>query len=1141
MTLLHAVPQPEGSAANLLGVIETALRRLPNRGGRGGGMISPLGEAVLLDAVAAEASGPLANLKGTSGLRRMLARSFAALGCADIGPQALSRLAERLARRDAPACAERVTELGRLYRHYRGLLGPNKLDAALAFARGIKALEQASPFAAAPPSSEIVVTGVHRLLPWDELPTPHGLMQALGALASQKPVRVVLPSVDENRPALEQALRPLLEALYARHALNLEVAWAPLGPELADEFTATPWQNFLRGLFLPASAPPLLRSGELPLEKLSLAPLPSPASEARHIARSVADLLARGVAPDSVAVLAESAPRRARIVQELLRYNVPVYVSQAPSRARRSGLILASEGEPLPAPLSLLLDIYGLFGAEPLFHPPTEPALQREGLIQLLTTRYLRWPTLPNAPAVPSGALAEALRGAGVRELTLLLGAPSSFELHRRIDEWMRQNSRRPAREKNANAGDDSASIELLRHLEGVLDELRALPIEATLTQHVLALRRLYERLQLRAGAADSASAWLGRFSLYDELDDASDAGATSTGELLAAECRALARDQATLALFEQILDELPRREQELRRHESRIFRSRFAALLRAMFQRLYRPAALGNIGLGVEVGSLSTFTPRPLAQLFFAGVLDGELPANFAEDTLLDDQERRLCNHILDAPVWPLCQQGGQRGALYFAEALAHAAAVHLSWPNADEEGRPLLRSAFVDAVLHAAAREEPAPISAALLPEAEKARHPTELWAFVTRTARQADVSAAVDTPLQTALTAYDRRRASRLWGRVRLEEARAAWFMAWATENFAAQPGPLCGQLANSELIAALAARLPGSQQRPLSASALEDYARCPFRFFVYRVLKAAPIPESGDDSDSLSRGNLYHKTLELFFRERRTSGRLPLRADDSDRQALDAALHAAVLEFTAAARSGHPGLFQVLQGRLRAELWQLIVREAKAPIEPGCTPTLFEHPFGPLCIHDAQKPLDANSQAALHIGGVIDRIDLGPGRALILDYKTGRLRRYQAYLREDLLTTAFQLPLYAAAVQADPAVLQVTGPAPRVSARFYAVRQAQVTAALEKPELFALDSATRLEAGEKNVAEVAYNLWRHLRSGDFRVAPRTCDGCGLEATCRISVPAANAESFDEDSQSSSANSAEPSSTSGSEFSA
>lgn len=1097
--------------------------------------VGPLGEVLLLDAVAAEAAGALAPLQGVAGLRRSLGRTFSAVSLADHGPQVLSRLGERLSRSaSGEGIAARVAELGRLYQRYRSLLGPHRLDAALTFAQGSRLLRVGGV-------REITVTGLHRLTPWDSVPTPHGLLQALLSLlrpigGDKQPVevagrllRIVLPAVDEERPALEQSLKPLLDAIYERHSFNIEVAWAPLGPAAADDAAETPWGRFVRGLFLPLGQPPLVSTEELSSKQLSVSALPSPRTEARQVARAIRDLLSAGVRPDDIAVIAESASRRLRIIEELQRYDVPVRSAPPPPTSLLG--IGERDGEPLPPPLLIILALYELFGAE----AGPGQALSREALIQLLTTRYLRWPLAENAPAVRPWQIARALRGAGVRDLSLLAGADSAAELHRRVGEWQRQ-------QRHPSDGDGA----LLHHLEAILGELRTLPEQAPLAQHVTALRRLCERLQLRRLAVSPESAWLGRSSLDGE-EEGEDDGHALTAELIASECRALARDQAALELLDELLDELPRRAQLLRLPDEPLSRPRFAAILRAALLRLRPATRLGQDGLGVEVSSLAELMPRPLAQLFIVGMLDGELPAAAPEDQLLGDEERRQCNRLLDAPVFPLAQHAGQRAALYFAEAVAHTTALHISFPIADEEGRPLLRSPFVDVVLHAAARGEPPLKSEPLVPDLDAARHAAELWTRAGQAAGQTAKLSSAKLSTETdgaaaatlsALASYDRRRAARLTSRVQMEAARADWFLAFGSGDVGAQPGPLAGQLSNAALIAALAPRLPGSRERPLSASALEDYARCPFRFFVYRVLQAAPIPEGGDDLDPLARGNLYHKVLELFFADRRDHGRLPLLADDDDRAALEKALDAALAEFAEAERGGHPGLFQVRVRRLRAELWGLIKREAQAPIEPGLTPRLLEHKFGPLAITGA----DDAGGSALHIGGIIDRIDVGKGRALVLDYKTGRLKRYQEYLRGELLVTSFQLPLYAAAVQADPAVIEAAGASPpHVTARFYAVRQAQVTEALDDPGLITIDLEARRGSPQHNVAEAAHRLWRRLRGGDFRVAPRTCDGCGLEAVCRIAVPPVlpdrDSDSDDESQKSSSQRSSSQTSQSGS----
>ena len=187
----------------------------------------------------------------------------------------------------------------------------------------------------------------------------------------------------------------------------------------------------------------------------------------------------------------------------------------------------------------------------------------------------------------------------------------------------------------------------------------------------------------------------------------------------------------------------------------------------------------------------------------------------------------------------------------------------------------------------------------------------------------------------------------------------------------------------------------------------------------------MLHAGPIEEGSDDLDPLTNGRLHHRVLEKFFVERRDRGALPLRGEPEEHEHLLKVIDQVLIEFDERERTGHPTLFRARLRRLRSDLLRLIAREAQSPIEPGCQPALLEHPFGPLRIA-AQGDAGANAVGddALHIAGIIDRIDIGPGRALVLDYKTGQIKRYQDYLRSELLRTSFQLPLYAAAVKADP---------------------------------------------------------------------------------------------------------------------
>lgn len=1111
--------------------------------------LGPVGEELLFACVAAEAEGPLYSLRGSLALQRSLRRCFLPLTQGNVAPASLSRIADRLRARKE-AAAERVTELSRLYGRYRSLLSASgaKLDSGLALLRQLHALVENAPAAlwALGLSAEwdehgqLVISGLHHLPSWDSQPTLHAALQVCATLfgeSSGRGARVRLPQLEDADPSLgpperlDAALKLVLEPLYERHDLQLEIDWHPLGPAVAGDAAETAWGRFLRGLFRPANAQPLVRADELSSHVLSVTAQPSPAVEARAVARSIRDRIAAGTPAGEIAVVVEDPARRARLEAALRRYGVPI---EKPVEARSY-----SDGAgrcELPPPLALPLSIYDLL----------QQGLPREGLLAIITSSYVRLP-LPDE-ASDASALARALRGAGIRALS----GSTQDELQRRIREWLRlQNSKHghggavgSPQEPSApmqGPGDAATPVEI-RQLSALLSELFALPENGTLRQHAQALLRLCERLCL----FDQALGFVGASAVL-EGEAQADADAYAAGVVLA-----LARDQAAVAVLRRVLTELPTRADVLRLSELHLSRERFATLLRALFLRLWADVTRQARAQGdaVHLAGLFDLPVQSRAVLFFVGLIEGEQPAALPEDPLLSDDDRKTVNRLLGQAVFPLSRHRGDAAPLRFAELLAHSSAAHFSYPRTDEEGRPLLPSSFVAAVLHAAGREggeadrhipaEPA----ARIPPPEQARHPSELWLHAAPAffhGESADVAARV---LASALSRHQRDRRSRLLSRLGVERARAQWFSSLSQldgdprtvghifslqKDATSEPspqavGPFCGQLTSERLIAALSARLPGSAQRPLSASALEDYARCPFRFFTYRVLHAAPIEEGSDDLDPLTSGRLHHRVLEKFFAVLRDQGRLPLRGDDVERALLLRIIDEVLVEFDESERTGHPTLFRARLRRLRSDLLQLIEKEAREPIEPGCLPTLLEHRFGPLRIaaqDEASRAERAESDEALHIFGIIDRIDIGPGRALVLDYKTGQIRRYQDYLRAQLLVTSFQLPLYAAAVRADPRVQALAAGGAgqggemvrsseaglQVSARYYAVRQAAVSAPLADDGLFALSGAERKQAGEHNVAEVAYRLWRRLRSGDFRVAPKTCEGCGMEAVCRI----------------------------------
>ena len=222
------------------------------------------------------------------------------------------------------------------------------------------------------------------------------------------------------------------------------------------------------------------------------------------------------------------------------------------------------------------------------------------------------------------------------------------------------------------------------------------------------------------------------------------------------------------------------------------------------------------------------------------------------------------------------------------------------------------------------------------------------------------------------------------------------------------------------AESENIAAI-----GSRERPISPSALETWASCPYRYFLSRVLGLSAPPEDDDDEISAAeRGTLVHKILERFIEEKgHTEAEL---------------LALAEAEFADAEARGVTGyhlLWETEKSAIRDALAQFLSAEtiwfgevapddSRAEVSFGYPPT---HPddaagnsasIGEVCV-----PVEGLGEVWFR--GKIDRIDRLGDVIRVRDFKTGKPDRYRSSEHsQDAYTVAngraLQLPVYAAAV-------------------------------------------------------------------------------------------------------------------------
>ena len=336
---------------------------------------------------------------------------------------------------------------------------------------------------------------------------------------------------------------------------------------------------------------------------------------------------------------------------------------------------------------------------------------------------------------------------------------------------------------------------------------------------------------------------------------------------------------------------------------------------------------------------------------------------------------------------------------------------------------------------------------------------------------------------------------------------------------------------GLLENPRNIELLAERF--SEVHEFSATQLEAYAQCPFRFLLQHVLKKEPPGDPGVETDFGRRGTLVHDVLaelhRLLLDNRETASDTEplLSGADVTRMFQD------LLEKKLQARASQSQVQQALErieqrllaewGEAYGQQWDEYVAGLPKAGNALLGPTKFETAFGtprpskePGC-EPATESLPAlvfgEGSQTVRVGGRIDRIDLGEidGRIFytVIDYKTGR--RNAGKLDSVESGRKLQLALYALAV----ARLEIAGPGGQPWQLGYwhiketgfspETRQKQTKAGEPLP----MEDAA-WEALVETLHQIIPRLAAGLRSGAFPVfnADETCtSGCPYNTVCRV----------------------------------
>ncbi|MEQ8675076.1 MAG: PD-(D/E)XK nuclease family protein [Aggregatilineales bacterium] len=373
-----------------------------------------------------------------------------------------------------------------------------------------------------------------------------------------------------------------------------------------------------------------------------------------------------------------------------------------------------------------------------------------------------------------------------------------------------------------------------------------------------------------------------------------------------------------------------------------------------------------------------------PHEHVFVVGLSEGIFPARIPEDPLYLDSERRKLK-AYGITLLEQSERAADDGVFYELLCLPRRT-LTLSRPTVDD-GKPWIESHFWRAVNAVFPLEtnaitwERLPVGKVVLPE-EAASWDEVALAVADQLASPADELTA------NGRGVYNWLAGSSYWAQIDSGRAIDAGRLGRASHN------RYSGVLENDALIYEAAQAFRPDVK--WSASRLNDYGVCGFKFFAKRLLKLEPLDEPEIGLDHLQRGSLNHKILELTYEQVGEHGMTITEENQAEALTILESVAGQVFS-TAPDDFGFrvDGSWEIEQQIILRRLHALVTADfsAKNPIDKAFgTRERIPHQQEAFFGNDEDfidVPLENGD--TLRLLGFIDRIDREGERVVIIDYK------------------------------------------------------------------------------------------------------------------------------------------------------
>lgn len=363
-----------------------------------------------------------------------------------------------------------------------------------------------------------------------------------------------------------------------------------------------------------------------------------------------------------------------------------------------------------------------------------------------------------------------------------------------------------------------------------------------------------------------------------------------------------------------------------------------------------------------VQVVAVPRVRARRFSVVFLMGLVEGEFPEAGRPPALLGEGQRRRANQ--DAGVQLFAEPVEGEETALFSHALSRPwQLLYLSTRDAEEDGKETVPSPFWTEVQRLLGARAP--------------------WR--RRTLRDVTHQAA-EAPSEREYL-----RACAVAGLYPEDPAQRR--ILTAAPQWRCDPTVLCLPVTLSLL----------AKREVFSATDLEEYARCPFAWFIGRLVRPGEMEEH---LSGLHRGTVVHGVLADVYRALVTEGLTPFECSGLPR-AGELVRHHLERRLSCMESMGSPGELRLLGWEVSRLVWGLLVYDA----ERGGPSAPVELEYG--------LPSNGVDLGGIRISGRIDRVDAPPGGSpvLVIDYKSGA----QSYGPRFAEKRALQVPLYLAALR------------------------------------------------------------------------------------------------------------------------